>query len=111
MILFDKVRAQLRCREGFVGHQSFEEVDVGDDASDTVSTQSLLHALQRNLSVFPPDDQFGDHWVIKYADVITFDNACIDPDMGVLLGLQQTPQTSCRWKKVVLWIFRIDARF
>ena len=90
MIVFDEVRTQLGCLEGVVDHQSFEKIDVGDDASDAILAQRLLHTLQRHLSVFAPDDQFGDHRVVKYPDVVTFDNAGIDPDLSALLGLLQT---------------------
>ena len=113
---FDQAGIEIRRSEGHTVDQTRKKGRVGRQTDDLIRRQGLRHPRERLFSVLSPDDQLGNHRIIKWRDRISLAHARIDPHRRTGFKMHriwsaQMLQRTDRRQKTFFRIFCIDTCF
>ena len=120
---FDQAGVEVCGGKWFACHQPLQEADIAGQPNDLVLGQCLCHVRQGAITILAPDDQLGDHRVVKRGNRIALAHAGIDPDnrFAALCNTAQfkfhggrgaqVMQRANRWQKAFFRVFGVNPRF
>ena len=108
-VIVDEMGAYLTLLECGVIYQAFQEADIGLQPTQIELSQCSLHPVNRLITGLIPNNQFGDHGIIKDADLIPLYHSGVYSNVvGLRRHVQIMDHTGGR-QKLIGRIFSVDA--